>query len=327
MNYKYTSIDRIFSKLIRDVKSDFSESDVIEWCGEALEFIGATRLYEEAVAFIEIRNHQCKLPSGLHSIIQIARNNKWSNIKDDLFCPQKIKDEVEENCEDCVSDKSPDYIILDCNGQPINDYELAYYRPYFDLRYEYDLWRGSSIYTQQYTPIRLTTNNFFNSLVCTDKNENNNNIYQSSVDEYTIIQGDTLRFSFKEGSVAIAYLRQVVDNETGYPMIPDNISYTTAIIKYITMKMFERDFYNGRDGSQAKMQKAESDWQWYCKQAGNVDMMPYGDDEYQNLLDQRSYILPQQNRYYGFFGKMARPEIRKYNDPDLRNSHNYFRGN
>lgn len=324
MNYKYTSIDRIFSKLIRDVKSDFSEADVVEWCGEALEFIGATRLYEEAVAFIEVKNHQCKLPAGLHAVIQVARNNRWSGPKDDSLCPAKIKSEVPVNTDPQASIP----VALDCNGEPVNEYELAYYRPYFDLRYEYDLWRCSGTYTEKYTPVRLTTNTFFNSLVCKETTAGIENIYQSSVDEYTIVQGDTLRFSFKEGSVAVAYLRQIVDEETGYPMIPDNISYTTAITKYITMKMFEREFYNGREGAAQKMQKAESDWQWYCKQAGNVDMMPYGVDEHQNLLDQRSYILPQQNRYYGFFGKMNRPEIRKYNDPDVRNYHGYyFRGN
>lgn len=326
MSYQYTSIDRIFSKLIRDVKSDFSEADVIEWCGEALSFIGATRLYEEAVAFIEVKNHQCKMPAGTHAIIQIARNNSWGGPKDDSLCPSNIKD-----LTPTVDGETPPATVpvaLDCTGQPINDYDLAYYRPYFDLKWEYSQWRCSSTYIQKYTPVRLATNTYFNSIVCKEVEDGSQTIYQTGTDEYTIVQGDTLRFSFKEGSVAVAYLRQLLDEETGYPMIPDNISYTTAITKYITMKMFEREFYNGRDGAERKMVKAEQDWQWYCKQASNVDLMPNGVDEYQNMLDQRSYLLPRQNRYYGFFGKMARPETRKFDDPDARNWHGYyFRGN
>jgi hypothetical protein len=89
------------------------------------------------------------------------------------------------------------------------------------------------------------------------------------------------------------------------------------------MKLMEREFYANRDGSVGKLQKAEQDWQWYCKQARNRAMMPKGVDQWQNILEQRNYMLPRINRYYGFFGKMSRPESRKFNDPDFRN---YFRG-
>jgi hypothetical protein len=317
MKHKYTSIDRIFSKVIRDFRKDISEADVIEWCGEALEFTQAVRAYEEAVAFIEVKNHQCQLPAGIHAVIQVARNNSWAGPTADSFCPAKAVEEVpaEENTVP---------VAIDCNGQPLNDHELAYYRPYFDLKWEYELWGNSNLY-QQYTPVRLSNNTFFNTIVCKEEDQQ---IYSSCTDEYTVVNGQMLRFSFKEGMVAVAYLRQVLDPETGYPMIPDNISYTTAIVKYITLKVMEKDFYAGREGSAQKVEKAERDWHWYCKQASNTDMMPQGIDEYQNLLDQRSYILPRQNRYYGFFGKMNKPENRIYNDPDRRNWHGYhFRGN
>lgn len=319
--YSYIPIDRIFSKLIRDLGEGFIiEKDVIEWTGEALEFIQAVKSFEEAVAYIEVENYQCKLPAGTHSIIQIARNNNWTKQVSDL-CPQLVSSEV------TVTEDAPAIpVALDCNGQPINDYELAYYRPYFDLKYEYGAWCGCGYYRRNYTPVRLATSTFFNTIVCRERDYDS--IYQGVKDEYTVINKEILRFSFKEGSVAVALLRQVLDPETGYPMIPDNISYTTAITKYITLKIFEKHFYNGREGSQAKMQKAEQDWQWYCKQASNVDMMPYGIDEHQNLLDQRSYILPRQNQYFSFFGNLANPEGRKFNDPDHRNwGRLMYRGN
>lgn len=310
MNYKYVSLDRIFSKVIRDVKSEFSESDIVEWCGEALEFIGATKLYEEAVAFIEVKNHQCQLPGRLHAVIQVARNNSWSAPTSDALCPVKIQEEVAASSETPPASVP---VALDCNGQPLNEYEVAYYRPYFDFKWGYNVWSNTSTYKQKYTPVRLATNSFFNSLVCTEVQNGTENIYRSTLDEYTIVNGDILRFSFREGSVAVAYLRQVMDEVTGYPMVPDNISYTTAIVKYITLKMFEREFYNGREGAERKMNKAEQDWHWYCKQASNVDLMPYGVDEHQNLLDQRSYLLPRQGQYFGFFGNLARPEHRTWN--------------
>src|SRR5688572_26755336 len=122
MNYTYVSVDRIFSKLVRDVTNDFSEGDIIEWCGEALEFIGATRLYEEAVAFIEVNNHQCKVPAGNHMVMQIARDNRWTEKNEDPFCPAKIVTEVSQDPQAAIP------VIIDCHGQPVTDYELAYYR-------------------------------------------------------------------------------------------------------------------------------------------------------------------------------------------------------
>jgi len=73
------------------------------------------------------------------------------------------------------------------------------------------------------------------------------------------------------------------------------------------------------------MQKAEQDWHWYCKQARNRSLMPKGVDAHQNIMEQRQYMLPRLKRYYGFFGKMSRPESRKFNDSDNRNYSNYFR--
>lgn len=319
-NHTYTSIDRIFSKLIRDFTGDFSETDVVEWCGEALEFIGAVRQYEETVAFVEVKNHQCQLPKYLHSVIQVARYNGWLGSSSSELCPSSIiaslpvrNDFVQDSEECCGIDLTkkalPDYIVLDCNGQPINDYEVAYYRPFFDVKSPFPTWSDSSFYRSKYSPVRLSSNTFFNNLVCTETDRDK--IYQSCKDEYTIIQGKTLRFSFKEGSVAIAYNKQLLDAETGYPLIPDDISYTTAIVKYITMKMMEKEFYAGREGAKMKMEKAESDWQWYCGQASCKDKMPQGVDEYQNLLNQRMYLLPRENSYYSFFGNLNNPENRR----------------
>ena len=87
---QYTTLDRVLSKIYRDLGvEEISETDVVEWSGEALEFIGAITLYEEAVAFIEIENHQADLPNGLHSIIQVARNNKWVKSTKDI-CPANV---------------------------------------------------------------------------------------------------------------------------------------------------------------------------------------------------------------------------------------------
>lgn len=310
--YKYVSINRIFAKLIRDIGSDFSEDDVIEWTGEALEFLQTPRSSEETVAFIEVRNHQCEIPPGTHSIIQIAKNTRHTTLVQNPYCPADIIMSMPS-----VQDPEPSIpVALDCNGQPLNAYDLAYYRPYFDLKAEYLGWTGSSTY-REYVPVRLSTNSFFDSLVCKD-GDYHQRYSDYQLPEYTIINGEILRFSFKEGYIAIAYLKQKLDPVTGYPMIPDSISHTTAIVKYITMKVQEKQYYAGREGAAGRLAKAEADWQWYCGQATSQDMMIQGVDELQNFLDQRRYILPREH-YYNFFGKLSKPEDRIWNDPNHRN--------
>lgn len=310
---KYISINRIFAKLVRDLGISIDEGDVIEWAAEALQSISAISIYEEAVAFIEVKNHQATLPNAITSIIQIARNNCFDSVKQCGLCPSEVIDTV------TIENSSDIPVPLDCNGQPTTDYDLAYYRPYFSFKDEGGFWASNAFYDGCFSPVRLSNNTFFASLVC--KHPDSESLYSTDMDEYTVVNGDTLRFSFESGQIALSYVKQQLD-ENGYPLIPDHVTYLTAITKYITMKMMERDFYAGRDGSVGRMQKAESDWHWYCKQAKNRLMMPKGIDQWQNIMEQRQYMLPRVQRYYGFFGKMSRPESRKFNDADSRNHTN-----
>lgn len=311
---QYTTLDRILSKLYRDLGvEEVNETDAVEWAGEALEAIGSVSIYDETVAFIEVKDHKADLPPGLHSIIQLARNNRWEKETKDL-CPANVMlDCTTQEMNNIDSETSPcgchdgavaynDFVPLDCNGKIIGDYEVAYYRPYFDLQYEYNLWGESHYYKENYTPIRLTNHTFFNTLVCPEEK----NLYHSHTnqDEYTIVENQ-IRVSFKEGSIALAYYKQRLDPETGYPMIPDEYSIITAITMYITMKMMSRMWYMGREGFADKYQKAEQDWQWYCKQAKNRHFLPYGRDEFQNFTDSRKQLMPP-NKYYGYFGKTLR---------------------
>ena len=298
--FQYTTLDRVLSKIYRDLGlEEISETDVVEWSGEALEGIGAIGLYEEAVAFIEVSNHKMDLPKCLHSITQIAKDNNWE--EGGVCAGDAILDcSVEEVAEEVVPEDCPVPVALDCNGSPLTDYDLAYYRPYFDLQYEYFGWQNSNLYQQRYTPIRLSKHTFFNT-----------EVYNSQDDEYTV-NGGVVTTSFEKGAVAISYTRQVTDPDTGYPMIPDDYSVITAITMYITMKYMGRMWYSGREGYTEKFKKAEQDWQWYCRQAGNKIMKPFGVDQHQNILEGRSRLIPNRREYYGFFGNLGKEENKSY---------------
>jgi hypothetical protein len=289
--YQYTSVDRILAKLDRDVTRDYNEGDVIEWIGEALEATHSVKSYEEAVIFIEVKNHQCKLPKGLHAIIQIARYNNYSGPQSTAICAQEVLSECNPNF---------DFGVFRIDTTSIS---LV---PSFDFKINYSSFVGCGCYKQKFSPVRLTNNSFFNTLVCYD----GATPYTGNSDEYNVIMGDTLRFSFEEGCIALAYLAQAVDEETGYPLVPDTYSHTTAITWYVRLMMLGRREF----GSQA-WNTADRQWQWYCKQASNIDIIPHGIDEHQNLLAQRSYLLPRQFNYYSYFGNLGKEESRKFNNP------------
>ena len=273
---------------------------MVEWIGEALEFIGASVIFDPAIAFIEVKNHQCVLPKHLYNILQIARNYS--------FIPVTPAEVQLSSSETPSQEQGPDtpVRIIDASGMPVDAYELASYRPYFDLIGEYYIGGIPILNQRKFSPVHLANHSFFNTIVC--KEQNFTGISHSHTDdEYTLI-GNVARFSFESGQVAVSYLRYKIDCEDGYPMIPDHISYTTAITAYIKMRLSETDFYAQRQGSQALLQKAELDWQWYCKQASNQGKMPQSIDDWENLLNQRNYLLPRINRYDSFFGNLSEKE-------------------
>lgn len=345
----YTSLDAVFVRLSRMGFNDVSEKDVIENSGDALQAIGAIGQYQQAVCFAEVKNHQLAVPNGCHSIIQIARNTCFTENPNLAICPLTAQNECRNPTQDPFTTakqllpypylppgsvvtttelSNPDPaqgVLLDCNGQPIQVNELAYYRPYFDLQWEYLPFTNSLLYRQCFRPVRLTEHTMFNSIVCEEKDRAR--IYEHSHDEYNIYGGlkGNLRFSFKFGQVAIAYNRPAIEEETGYPLIPDDISYISAAVYYNIMKFSEREFYAGRQGAKDRMETAAEQWDHYCGQAAANTMMISGEDEHQNFLNQRSYLLPRPNQYSSFFGRLNAPEDRKYNNPNRLHS-NYFRG-
>lgn len=306
---QYTTVERIFSKFHRDLRgTDLNESDVIEWIGEALEFLKVSQVQEQAVAFLEVENFEAKIPRGFHMVLQIARNNRWK--KEDKCSPKKILSQIED-VEESECSSCNEQIITDCNGFVLDNNQIVEYKPYFDLKFNYQPWLANKYYRRDYTPVRLANHTLFNTLVCKEKVDP----CLGCIDEYTIVgvTDKKLRFSFEEGFVAMSYLRNAIDNETGYPLIPDNISYITAITYYIKWKLAEWYEWNGRAGYNGITQDTERKWLKYVKQATNFMKMPKSLDDYQDLLEQTHYLIPDHKKYYRYFGNLGKSEQLTFN--------------
>lgn len=313
--FQYTTVNNLLGKFNRDFRGlDMHESDAIEWIGDALGFMTIASALEEAVAFVEVKNHKTEIPRGLKYIMHIAKANNW---KGSNLCPEEVQKEIQE---DCLNNSSCDVNIqfLDCNGIPIFDDEYdSNPTPGFNLQLEYDPWMRSNYYRETYSPVLLGNHSFFNSLVCQDPNFSdlyrNSNIYE----EYSP-QGNNLVFSFETGYVAIAYLRQKLD-DNGYPMIPDDEYARSAITYFLLWKIKEREAYLHREGAGVLAQNAKANWDDYIKKFKNKAKMPKGAAQYQNLANQSRYLIPRNNKFYGYFGNLGHLENRPFVDPDNRN--------
>lgn len=78
MIYRYVSSKEMLAKVARDLKpNDYDwEQDVLEWIGEALEFIGSGAAYELKKRHLEVWNYRALLPLDLRELKGVYNEDK-----------------------------------------------------------------------------------------------------------------------------------------------------------------------------------------------------------------------------------------------------------
>lgn len=278
---KYTTVDRLLSIINRELgeANVFTDEDIVEWVGEAMEFLSVYPVLEESVKFLDVKDYKAPLPKNLMHILQIAKLESSYFLEEFV---ETVKTPKKENpCEpkqcDCYNSK-----------------EEAF-------EYSYKSWINYTKHNDGFIPIRLSDNAFLKSLVC--KEDNYKELYESSQEEYTIIGNESkeLLFNFKEGIVAISYVKMATDKSTGYPLIPDHADFIAAITYYIKWKISESMTWKGREGYSQLMQYARGEWLRYAKQAKNWAKMPKTLEDYQKSMEAQYNMIPDLNRYYRTF--------------------------
>jgi hypothetical protein len=101
-------------------------------------------------------------------------------------------------------------------------------------------------------------------------------------------------------------------DEECYPMVPDDISFREAMFWYIYKKLLLQgeQFMNPR----IQYEFAEMQWQKYCTQARNAANYP-DIDRYESFMDQWVRLVPNINRWGGFFESL--------NDREMLQSENF----
>lgn len=293
-----TSIERVISGLYRDLKPvvELNETDMIEWAGEALEYIGAYTQLIEKVAYLKIEDYRSLVPSGMKQIVMAAyKHTEGVNTTTALLTTADNCITCDDACSDpdCSSCAS----VCATSAQLIQNAELflQYYKP--------NTFRATAYYYDNYRPLPKASGPF--TTPYTNECANCTDISPTCNQEYAL-DWPYMRTSFKTGNVCLAYVSTALD-ERGYPMIPDEVSYIEAIKRYITYKVKYSEFLQGHLPAQIYM-KLEDDWHWYCQQARNKANMPKTIDELEGLRKQHIRLLPKVNRYEKFFGHLQRPE-------------------
>lgn len=155
----------------------------------------------------------------------------------------------------------------------------------------------SSCDRKNYRVFRHTTDSFHMS-----------NNKQDSFDLTYKIQGNVIFTSIKEGTIEIAYNAFAVDSD-GYPMVPDNSSFISALEFYIKKKKFNILFDEGKI-SQAVWNQVCQDYAWAVGQAQS-DLIRPTIDQMQSITNSLNTLIPRVSEHKSGFVNNGSAEMIK----------------
>lgn len=134
--------------------------------------------------------------------------------------------------------------------------------------------------------------------------------YRNSFDLTYKIQGNIIFTSLKQGIIEIAYRAFAVD-EDGYPLIPDNSSFITALEFYIKKKHFTVLFDQGKM-TPAVYNQVCQDYAWAVGQAQS-DLIRPTLDQMQSLTNMFNTLVPRATEHSkGFINSGVQERLRNH---------------
>lgn len=119
------------------------------------------------------------------------------------------------------------------------------------------------------------------------------------------VQGGYIFCNLEEGEVEISYTAFQTDSN-GYPMIPDEERYITAIVAYCNQQIARRLFVADKL-DERKFRMFEQEWLWYVKSAASKAHMP-NLDRMESFKNQMVRMLKNPHHHASQFNSMNRPE-------------------
>jgi len=243
MIYKLESINRTIAKVIRDLGLGTNEipyQDYIEWIADALQDIGAYAQFEEVEKPILIENYSGYLPCDLYKVVRLKQGCNVQTLTSSTGYYGGTLQEVLEKA-------GVDFSKLNTREQEMI---LNPAKP-----------RIVTPWSRPDTSLSLNKHLFGNASM----NRRNSSDYN--------IQGNKIIVGFEEGVITVQYLRIPVDEE-GYPLVPDDTSFRSALFWNIAMHISMRNPESMKNKALQDYEYCNQKWQKYCGQARARANMP-----------------------------------------------------
>lgn len=132
--------------------------------------------------------------------------------------------------------------------------------------------------------------------------------HQGSLDNTYKIQGNIIYTSLKDGEIEVAYRAIAVDNE-GYPALPDNGIFTTALELYIKKRRFTTLFDEGKI-SAAVLQNVQQEYAWAVGQCQS-DLVRPTIDQMESIANSWNTLIPRTTEHSRGFATNGSKQIIK----------------
>jgi hypothetical protein len=243
---KLDSIDTVINKVIRDLglgENEIPYQDFVEWCAEALEDIGSYTQFEDKKGTIVIENYEGMLPCDLYKVVKL-----------DIGCEINPTD----------GGFYGGSLLNELNKAGV-DYESFGYESFGAYTRFRDLAVPGLVKPQ---------NQYASTIEITRKLSHNPNLsmYTHTTLDYNV-NFNQITTSFECGLIDIQYLAFPVDDR-GYPLIPDNQSFRTALFWKIAYQLSIRNPKCIPNPVMQDPRYTKDEWNKYCMQARASANMP-----------------------------------------------------
>lgn len=299
MIYKNTSVKRVISKVFTDLDLQEGEhriSDMIEWCGEALEKIGAFPAFVNKVTgkdgnpMLTVSNYQTKLPCDFHRLIQIS----FSTVETGPFYPMRYATGSFDWGSTVNAESSTEAIYP----------ESALVSLAMDLYSE--TYAQALARLNAYPATRALLNSLLAQAGTYESGTTTNSLLDTTTDYTYLITPGYIKTNQQTGYIMLAYQAIPTDNN-GYPLIPDDASFMEALYWYIVMKLSYPKWKQGTIRDEVYYDARRS-WNFYCKQAYGNALMP-NKDQLESIKNTWLRLVPEINEHSTGFSTLGERQI------------------
>ena len=188
---------------------------------------------------------------------------------------------------------------LPCDLYSINQvaYSASEYGPFYPMRYAAGSYSFNNEMTKKSPQLDATDNK---TIPSTQGGP------QFSGDFTYSVTGNWIKANVRDGYLLISYQAIPID-EDGYPMIPNDVSFSEALYWYINMKLSYPKWVSGQIRD-AIYYDAKSSWNFFRKQAYANAMMP-NSDQLESIKNTWLKLVPEINANKNFYSTTGQQEL------------------